>query len=221
LIVFFARLIRWAIVCSGTRKAAAISAVVSPATARRVRAIAAAGVSAGRQRRVAAHEHQQQGVVRLASARGSVGRRRQRLASHRLLPIPPRRFAADAVGHPPRGDVDQPAGRTLRQALGRPLPRRVDHRLLHRVLGVGEVAEPPRHRGEGPRRRFAQQALDFAVPFGRHTPKRNRTQCVIGAAITSRTSITCLIGRPPGPGAADPCAAISTARSTDSTSMIR
>jgi hypothetical protein len=43
----FARLIRWAIVDSGTRKAFAISAVVSPPTARSVSAIADAGVSAG------------------------------------------------------------------------------------------------------------------------------------------------------------------------------
>ena len=43
----FARLIRWAMVASGTRKALAISDVVSPPTARSVSAIAEAGVSAG------------------------------------------------------------------------------------------------------------------------------------------------------------------------------
>ena len=43
----FARLMRCAIVASPTRNALAISAVVSPPTARSVRAIAEAGVSAG------------------------------------------------------------------------------------------------------------------------------------------------------------------------------
>jgi hypothetical protein len=42
-----ARLIRWAIVASGTRNALAISAVVSPPTARRVSAMAEADVSTG------------------------------------------------------------------------------------------------------------------------------------------------------------------------------
>ena len=42
-----ARLIRCAIVASGTRNALAISAVVKPPTARNVRAIADDGVSAG------------------------------------------------------------------------------------------------------------------------------------------------------------------------------
>jgi hypothetical protein len=42
-----ARLMRCPMVASGTRKAFAISAVVSPPTARKVSAIAEAGVSAG------------------------------------------------------------------------------------------------------------------------------------------------------------------------------
>ena len=46
-ILFFARVRRLAMVASGTRKAAAISAVVSPPTARSVRAIRASGLSAG------------------------------------------------------------------------------------------------------------------------------------------------------------------------------
>ena len=46
-ILFFARTSLWAIVTSGTRNALAISAVVSPPTARNVRAIADGAVSAG------------------------------------------------------------------------------------------------------------------------------------------------------------------------------
>ena len=47
LIVCLALEIRWAMVASPTRKALAISAVVSPPTARRVNAMAEAGVSVG------------------------------------------------------------------------------------------------------------------------------------------------------------------------------
>ncbi|GIU90476.1 MAG: hypothetical protein KatS3mg010_1575 [Acidimicrobiia bacterium] len=83
----FARLIRCAMVASGTRNARAISAVVSPPTARSVSATCDGGVSAG----VAAQEEQRQRVVladpalvlvegpsrprvpRLASAAGRVG----------------------------------------------------------------------------------------------------------------------------------------------------
>ena len=47
LTVALALLIRWAMVGSGTRNAAAISRVVSPPTARSVRGMAEAGVSDG------------------------------------------------------------------------------------------------------------------------------------------------------------------------------
>ena len=47
LMLCFARLMRWAIVDSGTRNALAISAVVSPPTARSVSAMADDDVSAG------------------------------------------------------------------------------------------------------------------------------------------------------------------------------
>jgi len=47
LMLCLARLIRWAIVASGTRNALAISAVVSPPTARSVRVIAEDDESAG------------------------------------------------------------------------------------------------------------------------------------------------------------------------------
>ena len=49
--VALARLIRWAMVASGTRKAAAISRVVSPPTARSVSGMAEPGCSAGWQHR--------------------------------------------------------------------------------------------------------------------------------------------------------------------------
>lgn len=60
------------------------------------------------------------------------------------------------------------------------------------------------------RREFARQVLGARAH--RSSP---------GAPITCRTSIGCWIGTPPGPGAADACAAISMARFSDSTSTIR
>jgi hypothetical protein len=47
MVLSLARLMRWAIVASGTRNACAISAVVRPPTARNVSAIAEARVNAG------------------------------------------------------------------------------------------------------------------------------------------------------------------------------
>ena len=67
----FARLIRCAIVASGTRNALAISAVVRPPTARSVSAIADDGVSA----RMAAHEQQHQRVVALGDVDSLMRRR--------------------------------------------------------------------------------------------------------------------------------------------------
>ena len=50
---------------------------------------------------------------------------------------------------------------TLR-AVGGPVPRRSDQRLLHRVLRGVEVAPPARERAEDLRRQLAQQVLDLA-----------------------------------------------------------
>src|SRR5205807_5816474 len=137
----FARLIRWAIVASGTRNAWPISAVLRPPTARSVRAIA----EAGRERRMAAHEHQRQRVVVLGPRQfRDSGLPRRRLA----LAPPPGLLAAKAVGHPPRRHMDQPANGIVRRPLRRPLGGRRQERLLHRVLGVGEVPEPPHDRAE-------------------------------------------------------------------------
>ena len=53
------------------------------------------------------------------------------------------------------GDPDQPAARVLRQAVGRPLPRRGNKRLLERVLGGGEVSVAAHERREDVRRPLA------------------------------------------------------------------
>ena len=117
-IVAFARLMRWAIVASGTRNALAISAVVSPPTARSVSAIC----DARRQRRVAAEQQERERVVVLARALGAwrrralVGDRDRRGA---LLAPAPRDVAARPrrrAGATPRPRAT-PAG-----ARGRPRP---------------------------------------------------------------------------------------------------
>ena len=142
LIVCFARLIRCAIVASGTRNARAISAVVRPPTARSVSAIADEGVSA-------AWQHMNS---RMSVSSCSTSSRRQRpwttvgTAARRVALAPAAgALAADVIGHPPRRDLDQPAARIVGHALARPLRGRGDERLLHRVLGRGEVTVAP-HR---------------------------------------------------------------------------
>ena len=129
-----------------------------------------------------------------------------------VLAAPARLLAAQLIGHPPHGGLDQPAARVGGHALGRPVPGRREQRLLHGVLGGVEVAEAADEHAEDLRRQFAQQVLD-AGPRA-HSP-------LAGAPITCRTSIGCWIGTPPGPGAADAFAAISMARASDSTSIIR
>src|SRR5439155_17571035 len=97
-----------------------------------------------------------------------------------------------------------PAG-AVGQALVRPLHRGGHERFLNGVLGVVKAAVPPRDVTEDLRRQSAQQALDV----------RHR----LGLCITGRTWISLPIGLPPGPGAAEVLAAISIARSSDSTSI--
>ena len=200
-----ARLIRWAIVASGTRNAAAISRVVSPPTARKVRGIAEAGVSAG----VATHEHQDRACRRWPEA---VGERRS--TTTRRDPHGGGARRRCGTGRPCAGT---PPGRAspsgCRAALGGPRGRGGDERLLHRVLGVGEVAVPPDDRAEDLRRRARAAGPRCRRSCG-HISGRGRS-------CTWRTSMGWRIGTPFGPGAADAWAAISIARSIDSTSTSR
>ena len=114
LMLCFARLIRCAIVASGTRNALAISAVVSPPTARSVSAIA----DAGDERRMTAHEQQDQRVVLIGdrrraapsvdarsancSAEARPGSSDGELLRDNGFAPPARQLAADVIGHAPR-----------------------------------------------------------------------------------------------------------------------
>ena len=207
LMLCLARLIRCAIVASGTRNARAISVVVRPPTARSVSAIADAGVSAGWQR----HEQQVERVVALGRAVGVGGERdllvRRDQADDQLLAMAAGGVGPHLVGDAAGGDVDQPGARVFGHPLARPLRRGRDERLLHRVLARREVAVAAHDDAQHLRRELAQQALDLGddvdVRGGGH-----QTMSGAGALITCRTSIAMFSGLPPRPGAADASAAI-------------
>ncbi len=159
----FARLMRCAIVASGTRNACAISAVVRPPTARSVSAIADGGVSAGWQHmKSSASVSSCVGTGSESASRGI--EERPFLPHDECLALAPRDVAAQLIGHAPRGDVDQPRARILGNALGWPLRRRGDQRFLHRVFGRREIAEAAHDRAEHLRRELAQQVLDAGSP---------------------------------------------------------
>ncbi len=196
---------RWAMVASGTRNAAAISRVVRPPTARSVRGIAAAGVRVGWQQRNIRISVSSLARHRLLGC-GQRQRRREHLTAATGL------VAAVLVDHPALGHADQPAEGVVGPALLGPLGRCRQQRLLGGVLGFGEVAVPADHHTEDLGRELAQQVL--GAGSGAHTSGS-------GALSTSRTSMGCWIGTPSGPGAAEERAAISRARSRLSTSTRR
>ena len=200
LIVCFARLMRCAIVLSGTRKALAISAVVSPPTARSVSAMADEWVSAGWQHMKSRTSVSSRSVV---PVRGTATRDRRAKAGPPALRGPPGCLAAQVIRHAAGGHVNQPAARVVGHAFRRPLHAGGDERFLHRIFGGGEILEAADRRAENLRRELAQQILGGRVQSGiRHTSTG-------GALITSRTSIGMFSGFPPVPGAADAPAAIS------------
>ena len=142
-----ARLIRWAIVASGTRNARAIWAVVRPPTARRVRATwlgrDSVGVTAQQQQRDRVVDDG--GPIALVGAGGDdlVGRRPQLVEALALGPGP---LGPHLIDQPTGGHGGQPGVRAVGNALRRPLLVRRQQGLLQRVLGGVEVAVPP-HQG--------------------------------------------------------------------------
>ena len=142
-----------------------------------------------------------------------------------LFPAPPRLDLPDLVDQPPGRGLDQPCLRAVRRTLLGPRQRRRQQRLLDGVLGRGEVAGPPDDRTEDLRRELTQQALDARRNVQRSPPACSRYVFISSAfagplSITWRTWIGCWVGTPPVPGTAEIFAAISSARSSDSTSTI-
>jgi hypothetical protein len=151
-------------VASGTRKARAISVVVSPPTARRVSAICEAGDSAGWQHRNSRMSVSSGSAVAASAAGASHSPGGIRRAA--LFSALPGLLAAQQVGQPAGGDRDQPAARVAGETFGGPLGGGRQQRLLHRVLGGVEVPVPPNQRAEDLRRQLAEQVLGLAVAHG-------------------------------------------------------
>ena len=200
-----ARLIRWAIVASGTRKAAAISFVDSPPSARSVRATAD-----GRRQRGWQHMKKRTSVSSSPGAASGGSRDHDAARSSRRAAG---LVTAVQVRHATRRHPYQPAERVVRHAVVGPGGGGCHEGLLYCVLGVGEVAVAADDDAEGPRGQLAQQTLDAWRL--RHTTSGS------GALTIWRTSMRWRIGAPPWPGAAEIWAAISRARSGVSTSTTR
>src|SRR6266566_4756283 len=92
--------------------------------------------------------------------------------------------AISAVVSPPTGGHgDQPARRVGGHALGRPLRRRSQQRLLHGVLAGVEAAVAPDQHAQDPWRQLAQQLLDpGGGAHNAHNSSQGRT------SMTGRTS---------------------------------
>ncbi len=172
----------------------------------------------GRERRMAAQDHEDQRVV---APRGLLVRAGHRPGGGQLLPAAARVVAAVLVGQPAGGHPDEPAQRAVGPSLGGPCGGGGNQRLLHGVLGVGEVAVTADERTEDLRRKLAQQVLEARARGHSSAVTARGHSSGSGALSTSRTSIGCRIGTPPGPGAADARAATSMARAAVSTSSSR
>ena len=109
----------------------------------------------------------------------------------------------------------------LRHALLGPLHRRGEERLLHGVLGGGEIAEAADQGAEHLRGERPQQRVGPAVERVARVEIGFAHRSSGGRLITWRTSIGMFMGTPPFPGAAETRAAIWCARAALSTSTIK
>ena len=105
-----------------------------------------------------AHEQQDERVVLLRVVLDGRDQLVDLLRRIVLAPAPGA-LAADVIGHPPRRDLNQPAARIVGHPVARPLRRRGDERLLHGVLGRGEITVAPHRRAQHLRRELAEQLL--------------------------------------------------------------
>ena len=134
-ILALARLIRWPIVASGTRKTRAMSTVVKPAD----RAQRQRDLRLGRQRRVATGEQQPQPIVAIVGVvvvhRRTLGQEPKRFLFLRRSP----RFAPQAVEGLVASDGGQPRARLVGNAVATPRVGGDDDRIVQRVLGPVDV----------------------------------------------------------------------------------
>ena len=195
-----ARLIRCAIVASGTRNAAAISAVREPAhRPQRQRDRRARG-----QRRMAAQEQQPQRVVPIAEPVSSARRRGLRLQQLAgLLPAAARVVGAPDVDQPAGRDRDQPRLRAVRQALLG--PRSSAAASSASWTASSAVSKSRYRRATTARTRGASSRSRSSTDGAGHPGQASAG----GGPMIGRTSIGMPSGAPPTPGAADALAAIS------------
>jgi len=151
-----------------------------------------------------AHEEQDERVVLMGFVLND-GRRRLGFGLHCGCGFPAAgQIAAQVVGHPAVGDVNQPGARSVGNTFAGPLQRGGEQCFLNGALGRCEVAKTADDCAEHLRRQVAQQMLGGCVE--RTRGHRNSSG---GPLITWRTSIGMFAGDPPGPGAADARAAIA------------
>ena len=111
---------------------------------------------------MAAHEEQDQGVVRVIRSLGGINLLLRQLPPRNgVLAASASLLAAEEVGEPAGGDSDQPALRVVRQTLTRPLGRSREHGLLHSIFGNVEVTVAAYHSAKSLRRQLAQQVLNI------------------------------------------------------------
>ena len=184
LILRFARESRRFIVSSGTRKARAISSVVSPPSARNVSATWASSA----ERRMAAGEDQLQPLVGKGRLLHLVLHGLGHLEQARLLGERP--IAAEAVDRAVAGGDRQPGARVGRRAVPRPALRRDRERLLRGFLGEVEVAEEADQRGEDAAPLVAEDLLEqrYLSTNGRTSTAPPIRAAGIRAAISSAAS---------------------------------
>ena len=156
-IFVFARLMRWAIVVSGTTKARAISPVVSPPSSRSVRANRAGGASAGWQQ---VKIRRRRSSCTAMTSSGSACWNSCAAWAWRSSRVASRRNRSTILR---RGRRDDPAGRAGRQALGRPPLRGDDERFLHALFGEIDVAERPNENRHGTAVFHTEDFFDVAL----------------------------------------------------------
>ncbi len=154
----FARLIRWAMVASGTRKARAISAVVRPPTARSVRASWAGSASAGwpHSSSRASVSSASGGDSSAADGSGTTGSSAATATSRRRRAFSLRHWSVSrreaTVSSQARGLSGVPCSR--------PVHGRLQQRLLDHVLAGLELPVPAHQDGQHLGRQLAQQVRD-------------------------------------------------------------
>ena len=159
LILDLARVSRRFIVSAGTRKARAISSVVSPATARSVSATCASMASAGWQHMKTSSSRSSGigGPSMTSSASSWLLREQGELGGQHAV-------AAQPVDGPVPGRGDQPGAGIVRHPGARPALRRDRERLGGGLLGQVEVAEVADQAGQHPAPLVAENLLDQFRP---------------------------------------------------------